>query len=93
MAKRINVSASYPGLAALSDRDGVWQSVNPYLLQGDRDPVLEQKAKKEGKTVEEYQEYYKNESQETLLNERDNWPTFYPYTLSKEQIVAEMLHH
>lgn len=31
---------------ALSDWDGIWQSVNPYLLKGDLDPVLEQKAKK-----------------------------------------------
>lgn len=30
---------------ALSDWEGVWQSVNPYLLNGDLDPVLEQKAK------------------------------------------------
>ena len=33
---------------ALSDWEGVWQSVNPYLLNGDLDPVLEQKAKKPG---------------------------------------------
>ena len=40
---------------ALSDWEGVWQSVNPYLLNGDLDPVLEQKAKKPGgKSVEEY---------------------------------------
>ena len=43
---------------ALSDWDGVWQSVNPYLLNGDLDPVLEQKAKKPGgKSVEEYRAY------------------------------------
>lgn len=30
----------------LSDWDGIWQSVNPYLLNGDLDAVLEQKAKK-----------------------------------------------
>ncbi|MEX9938492.1 ZinT/AdcA family metal-binding protein, partial [Providencia rettgeri] len=23
----------------------------------------------------------------------DNWPTYYPYALHKEQIVDEMLHH
>ena len=163
---------------ALSDWDGVWQSVNPYLLNGDLDPVLEQKAKKPGgKSVEEYLAYYKkgyatdveqigieddviefhvgktvnsckytysgykilqyasgkkgvrylfecqqgdgnapkfvqfsdhiigprksqhfhifmgNESQEALLKEMDNWPTYYPYALHKEQIVDEMLHH
>jgi Zn/Cd-binding protein ZinT len=45
---------------ALSDWEGVWQSVNPYLLNGDFDPVLEQKAKKPGgKSVAEYREYYK----------------------------------
>ena len=44
----------------LSDWEGVWQSVNPYLLNGDLDPVLEQKAKKPGgKSVEEYRAYYK----------------------------------
>lgn len=163
---------------SLSDWDGIWQSVNPYLLNGDLDPVLEQKAKKAGdKTVAEYREYYKkgyatdvdqigiednvmefhigktvntcqyayagkkiltyasgkkgvrylfecqqadskapkfvqfsdhiigprksqhfhifmgNESQEALLKEMDNWPTYYPYALHKEQIVDEMLHH
>ena len=44
---------------ALSDWEGIWQSVNPYLLNGDLDPVLEQKAKKAGKSVAEYREYYK----------------------------------
>ena len=44
---------------ALSDWDGIWQSVNPYLLNGDLDAVLEQKAKKAGKSVAEYREYYK----------------------------------
>ncbi|ELY3087367.1 metal-binding protein ZinT [Klebsiella aerogenes] len=163
---------------ALSDWDGVWQSVYPYLLNGDLDPVLEQKAKKPGAmSVEEYRAYYKkgyatdveqigiedgviefhvgktvnsckytysgykilqyasgkkgvrylfecqqgdgnapkfvqfsdhiisprksqhfhifmgNESQEALLKEMDNWPTYYPYALHKEQIVDEMLHH
>lgn len=161
----------------LSDWDGIWQSVNPYLLNGDLDAVLELKAKKAGKSVAEYREYYKkgyatdveqigiednvmefhigktvnackyaysgykiltyasgkkgvrylfecqqadskapkfvqfsdhtiaprksqhfhifmgNESQEALLKEMDNWPTYYPYALHKEQIVDEMLHH
>ncbi|PLO61742.1 metal-binding protein ZinT, partial [Klebsiella michiganensis] len=44
---------------ALSDWEGIWQSVNPYLLNGDLDAVLEQKAKKAGKSVAEYREYYK----------------------------------
>lgn len=44
----------------LSDWDGVWQSINPYLLKGDLDPVLVDKAKKnKNKTVEEYRKYYK----------------------------------
>lgn len=161
----------------LSDWDGVWQSLNPYLLNGDLDPVLEQKAKQGDKTIEGYRTYYKtgyvtdidmigiennviefhvgdvvksckyaysgskilnyasgkkgvrylfecndsqskapkyvqfsdhiigprksqhfhiymgDESQESLLNEMNHWPTFYPYSLSKEQIVHEMLHH
>ncbi|MGY5958261.1 metal-binding protein ZinT [Kosakonia sp. BK9b] len=34
-----------------------------------------------------------NTSQEALLKEMDNWPTYYPYNMNKEQIVEEMLHH
>lgn len=162
---------------ALSDWDGIWQSLNPYLLNGDLDPVLEKKAKAGDKSVEEYRAYYKkgyatnvemigiennvmefhvgkevnackyryagykiltytsgkkgvrylfecseagskapkyvqfsdhtiaprqsqhfhiymgNESQEALLKEMDNWPTYYPYNMTKEQIVDEMLYH
>lgn len=162
---------------SLSDWDGIWQSLNPYLLNGDLDPVLEKKAQHGDKTVEEYRAYYKkgyatnidtigiennviefhtgktvthcrydyagykiltytsgkkgvrylfeckdaqskapkfvqfsdhiiaprqslhfhifmgNESQQALLKEMDNWPTFYPYNLNKAQIVDEMLHH
>lgn len=163
---------------SLSDWDGVWQSVNPYLLKGDLDPVLADKAKKnKDKTVEQYREYYKkgyatdinmigienntidfhtaeavsscqytysgfkimhyesgkkgvrylyeckdanakapkyvqfsdhiiephkshhfhiymgNESQEKLLKEMENWPTFYPISSDKDKIVHEMLHH
>jgi len=37
--------------------------------------------------------YMGNESQEALLKEMDNWPTYYPYNMTKEQIVDEMLHH
>lgn len=161
----------------LSDWDGVWQSLNPYLLNGDLDPVLVKKAKAANKSVEEYRAYYKkgyatdvetigiennvmefhtgkavnacqysyngfkiltyasgkkgvrylfeckdaaskapkyvqfsdhtiaprksqhfhifmgNTSHEALLKEMDNWPTYYPYQLSKAQIVDEMLHH
>lgn len=32
-------------------------------------------------------------SQEALLEEMDNWPTYYPYQLMKEEVVDEMLHH
>ncbi|CQJ54422.1 metal-binding protein ZinT [Yersinia rohdei] len=163
---------------ALSDWDGVWQSIYPYLLSGDLDPVLVDKAKKnKDKTVEQYREYYKkgyatdinmigienntidfhttdavnscqytysgfkimhyksgskgvrylfeckdthskapkyvqfsdhiiepqkshhfhiymgNESQAQLLEEMENWPTFYPISAGKNEIVHEMLHH
>lgn len=161
----------------LSDWDGVWESLYPYLLAGDLDPVLQQKAKNGDKTVEAYRAYYKkgyatdvdmigienniiefhrgeqvdaceyrsagykilqyasgkkgvrylfectdstsqapkfvqfsdhiitqrksqhfhiftgNTSQEALLEEMDNWPTYYPYTLGKDKIIDEMLHH
>ncbi|KPD02695.1 metal-binding protein ZinT [Moellerella wisconsensis] len=162
----------------LSNWDGVWQSVNPYLLNGDLDPVLQAKAQKDPqKTVEQYRQYYKmgyatdidmigiednviefhqgdkvsaceyhysgfkilhyasgkkgvrylfecakgdadapkyvqfsdhiiqpqqsahfhiymgNSSQEKLLEQMDNWPTYYPYSLNAAQIVDEMLHH
>ncbi|QBH96115.1 metal-binding protein ZinT [Limnobaculum zhutongyuii] len=162
----------------LSDWDGVWESLNSYLLNGDLDPVLIEKAKKDkSKSVEEYRDYYKkgyatdtnmigiengvvefhsgnkidsckytysgfkilhyasgkkgvrylfncqdsgsnapqyiqfsdhiiephksshfhiymgNESHEKLLQEMENWPTYYPYSMTKEQIVHEMLHH
>lgn len=163
---------------SLNDWQGVWESVNPLLLNGKLDEVLESKAKKnKDKTVEEYREYYKkgyatdvnsigiendvieftqngnvssckydyagykilhytsgkkgvrylfeckdanskapkfiqfsdhiiepqtsghfhlymgNESQEKLLSQLENWPTYYPYTLTDEQIVHEMLYH
>lgn len=161
----------------LSDWDGVWQSVNPYLLRGDLDLVLAHKAKQGNKTLEEYRAYYKkgyatdietigiengvieftsgkevnscrydyagykiltyssgkkgvrylfecndsksktpkfvqfsdhtvaprqsqhfhlfmgNVSQEALLQEMDNWPTYYPYNMTTAQVVDEMLHH
>ncbi len=34
-----------------------------------------------------------NVSQEALFAELENWPTFFPYQLSKEQIVDDLLHH
>lgn len=32
-------------------------------------------------------------SQEALLTEMDNWPTYYPYQMTNPQVVDEMLHH
>jgi len=43
---------------ALSDWEGDWQSVYPYLLSGDLDVVFEQKAENGDMTAEEYKEYY-----------------------------------
>ncbi|QMM75110.1 metal-binding protein ZinT [Escherichia coli] len=34
-----------------------------------------------------------NTSQQQLLEEMDNWPTYYPYQLQTKEIVDEMLHH
>lgn len=163
---------------ALSDWDGVWQSVNSLLIAGDLDPVFKLKAEKEkGKTVDQIKAYYRkgyatdidtigiengvmefhkgdnvnschyryaghkiltytsgkkgvrylfecqdadskapkfvqfsdhtiaprksahfhlfmgNTSQEALLAEMDNWPTYYPWQLTNEEVVDEMLHH
>lgn len=162
----------------LSDWDGVWQSVEPYLTNGTLDPVMQDKsAKNKDKTAQEYRDYYAkgyktdvdmigienntiefhrgdkvsqcqydyagyrvlnyssgkkgvrylfeckdkdsqapkfiqfsdhiiapekaghfhlymgNESQEALLTQLDNWPTYYPYSMSGKDIVHEMTHH
>ena len=45
---------------ALSDWDGDWQSVYPYLQDGVLDEVMEKKAESGEKTAEEYKEYYEN---------------------------------
>ena len=42
----------------LSDWEGDWQSVYPYLLDGDLDEVFEHKAEEGDMTAEEYKEYY-----------------------------------
>ena len=42
----------------LSDWEGKWQSVYPYLLDGSLEPVLARKAEQGDKTVEEYTAYY-----------------------------------
>ncbi|HHR6078435.1 TPA: metal-binding protein ZinT [Providencia alcalifaciens] len=162
----------------LSDWDGVWQSVEPYLANGTLDPVMQDKAaKNKDKTAQEYRDYYAkgyktdvdmigienniiefhrgdkvaqcqydyagyrvlnyssgkkgarylfeckdknsqapkfiqfsdhiiapekaghfhlymgNESQEALLTQLDNWPTYYPYSMSGKDIVHEMMEH
>ncbi|OCW55926.1 ZinT family metal-binding protein [Hoeflea olei] len=43
---------------ALSDWEGDWQSVYPYLQDGTLDPVLAHKAEQGDKTAEEYRAYY-----------------------------------
>lgn len=37
--------------------------------------------------------YLGNESQESLLDELENWPTFYPETMTGKEIAQEMLLH
>ena len=44
----------------LSDWDGDWQSVYPYLQEGVLDQVMEKKAENGEKTAKEYKEYYEN---------------------------------
>lgn len=163
---------------ALSDWDGMWQSVYPYLVSGELDPVFRKKAEKDkSKTADEIKAYYRkgyatdvemigiekgvmefhtgnqvasckydyagykiltyqsgkkgvrylfeckdaeskapkyvqfsdhiiaprqsshfhifmgNTSQAALLEEMENWPTYYPYQLNAQQVVDEMLHH
>ncbi|EAQ9265737.1 metal-binding protein ZinT, partial [Salmonella enterica] len=163
---------------ALTDWDGMWQSVYPYLVSGELDPVFRQKAKKDPeKTFEDIKAYYRkgyatnvetigiengviefhrdnnvasckynyagykiltyasgkkgvrylfeckdanskapkyvqfsdhiiaprksahfhifmgNTSQQALLQEMENWPTYYPYQLKANEVVDEMLHH
>lgn len=34
-----------------------------------------------------------NVSQQALLTEMENWPTYYPYQMTNPQVVDEMLHH
>lgn len=162
----------------LTDWDGVWQSVDPYLHNGQLDEVLKAKAAaNKDKTITEYRAYYAqgyktdidmigiennivefhrgeksdscqyqydgyrilhyesgkkgvrylfhctdpkskapkfiqfsdhniapekaahfhlfmgNTSQEALLKELNNWPTYYPYSLKGDDIAHEMLHH
>lgn len=37
--------------------------------------------------------YMGNDSHKKLLQEMENWPTYFPNNLSKQEIVEEMLHH
>ncbi|MCQ0970812.1 metal-binding protein ZinT [Paracoccus sp. TK19116] len=160
----------------LSDWEGDWQSVYPYLMAGDLNPVMEHKAETGDKTAEEYRAYYETgyqtdvdritiegdtvtfyrdgtpaqgryaddgyeiltydkgnrgvrfifaktegdaeapafiqfsdhiiapqkadhyhlywgDDRAALLEELTNWPTYYPSSLSKDEIVAEMTAH
>lgn len=161
----------------LSDYEGKWQSVYPFLLDGSLDKVMAHKAEDGSMTKEQWTDYYKvgyktdiqnieisgdqmsfttngktvkgtyayeryeilkykkgnrgvrflftkksgdegapkyvqfsdhniypvkashfhiymgNESQAKLLEEMDNWPTYYPSSMSKEQVVEEMMAH
>lgn len=43
---------------SLSDWEGDWQSVYPYLADGTLDPVMAHKAEKGDKTAQEYRAYY-----------------------------------
>lgn len=43
----------------LSDWDGTWQSVYPFLLDGSLDPVFKKKAEKDHKSVEAVKAYYR----------------------------------
>ncbi|TQR14631.1 metal-binding protein ZinT [Psychrobacillus soli] len=64
----------------LSDWEGDWQSVYPYLLDGTLDEVLLKKVEtKKDKTFEEYKEYYKvgYETDIERINIKDNMMTFY----------------
>lgn len=37
--------------------------------------------------------YTGNVSQEALLAELENWPTYFPFQLTKAQVVDDLLHH
>jgi len=43
--------------------------------------------------AEHYHIYFGNESQESLLNEMDNWPTYYPSELTGKEVAQEMMAH
>ncbi len=47
----------------------------------------------EGSNPAHFHIFFGNESQEKLLEEMDNWPTYYPKDMSAKDIVDDMLHH
>lgn len=63
----------------LSDWEGDWQSVYPYLLSGDLDEVFEHKAEHGDMTAEEYKEYYTvgYETDVDRITIEDNMVTFF----------------
>ncbi|KAA9030620.1 metal-binding protein ZinT [Niallia endozanthoxylica] len=64
----------------LSDWEGDWQSVYPYLLDGTLDSVLQKKVEtKKDKTFDEYKEYYQvgYETDMERIVIKDNTITFY----------------
>ncbi|TVP88189.1 MAG: metal-binding protein ZinT [Alkalicoccus sp.] len=64
----------------LSDWEGEWQSVYPYLMEGELDPVMEQKAAEdESMTAEEYTSYYETgyETDVDYIDIQDDTFTFY----------------
>lgn len=63
----------------LSDWEGDWQSVYPYLLSGDLDEVFAHKAENGEMTEEEYKEYYTTgyETDSNRVVIKDNVVTFF----------------
>lgn len=43
--------------------------------------------------TEHFHIYYGNDSQAALLNQLDNWPTYFPANLSPSQVAQEMVAH
>ncbi|GEM02441.1 zinc transport system substrate-binding protein [Halolactibacillus halophilus] len=63
----------------LADWEGDWQSVYPYLLAGDLDPVFEKKAEDGEMSAADYQEYYTTgyETDVERITIEDDTFTFY----------------
>lgn len=64
----------------LADWDGDWQSVYPYLQNGDLDQVMARKAEAGDKTAEEYKQYYetgyKTDVEKISIDSQANTMTF-----------------